>query len=416
VNCKSGDVNQYIGSPFSNEIPYVDYSLQIYEFCPAGNCDHIWWKKLSYGDPMSPFKGYNLLTNDKSIEFVNLNGREGRLNASTNQTMTIGNGMMYYNESWPENMFSNGWLAPIHIDQFEDADFVNVKKVIYLFNAGTPEQYEAVYGVGVNSLGNDDGSDANNAAPGTYTVIPVKSAAELEELGALTTVIPSMQAFSVLATSSSPCLTLDFNRLVYTPATTNPKIEPTRAPKRAEAESEHSDAMRLRVRGENGWTANAYILGREDFTNGYDDGWDGEYMEGDGSAPQLYSVTNEGYFVVNCIPEIEGTLMAFHPGRADNTYTFSFVYNGNETWYLNDVKEQKSTLISNETTYPFVSNAGDNAARFVISKIPYTTTEITTGVTNLDDETLDVQKVIYNDKLYIIRGGKVFSADGQLVK
>lgn len=409
----NGYVNQYLGSPFSDETPYVDYEIQLYKFVPQGNGSHGWWNKLSYGDEMVPFMGYNQLSNNTSGNYLNLNGRTGHLNASSNVEFTIANGKMYYNSSWPENMFANSWTAPIHIDQFEDGDFTNVKKVIYIFNAGTPAQYNEAYG-GENSLGNDSGDEDNEAA-GTYTVIPVKSAAELSALGAVTTVIPAMQAFSVMATSSSPSLTLNFNRLVYTPALTSVDIEPTRAPKREQTET-RPDAMRLRVRGENGWTTNAYILGREDFTEGYDDGWDGEYMEGDGSAPQLYAATEEGYFVVNCVPEIEGTLMAFHPGSADNTYTFSFVYNGNETWYLNDVKEQKSTLISNETTYPFVSNAGDNAARFVISKIPYTTTEITTGVTNLDDETLDVQKVIYNDKLYIIRGGKVFSADGQLVK
>ena len=408
VRYDGGFVNQYLGSPFSDETPYVDYEIQLFKFVPAANGSHGWWNKLSYGNTMDPFMGYNQLSNNTSGNYLDLNGRTGHLNASTNVEFTIENGKMYYNSSWPENMFANSWTAPIHIDQFEDDDFVNVNKSIYIFNAGTPEQYAE----GGSTM--DGGAD--NEGAGTYSVIPVKSASELEGLGAVTTVIPAMQAFSVMATSSNPSLRLDFNRLVYTPALTDLKIEPTRTPRRAEAEKERPDAMRLRVRGENGWTANAYILGREDFTNGYDDGWDGEYMEGDGSAPQLYSVTNEGYFVVNCIPEIEGTLMAFHPGRADNTYTFSFVYNGNETWYLNDVKEQKSTLISNETTYPFVSNAGDNAARFVISKIPYTTTEITTGVTNLDDETLDVQKVIYNDKMYIIRGGKVFSADGQLVK
>jgi uncharacterized repeat protein (TIGR02543 family) len=408
VRYDGGFVNQYLGSPFSDETPYVDYEIQLFKFVPAANGSHGWWNKLSYGNTMDPFMGYNQLSNNTSGNYLDLNGRTGHLNASTNVEFTIENGKMYYNSSWPENMFANSWTAPIHIDQFEDDDFVNVNKSIYIFNAGTPEQYAE----GGSTM--DGGAD--NEGAGTYSVIPVKSASELEDLGAVTTVIPAMQAFSVMATSSNPSLRLDFNRLVYTPALTDLKIEPTRAPRRAEAEKERPDAMRLRVRGENGWTANAYILGREDFTNGYDDGWDGEYMEGDGSAPQLYAATQEGYFVVNCVPEIEGTLMAFHPGSADNTYTLSFVYNGSETWYLNDMKEQTSTLISNETNYPFVSVAGDNPARFVISKIPYSTTEITTGVTNLDDETVDVQKVIYNDKLYIIRGGKVFSADGHLVK
>lgn len=410
VKYDNGYVNQYLGSPFSDETPYVDYEIQLYKFVPQGNGSHGWWNKLSYGDEMVPFMGYNQLSNNTSGNYLNLNGRTGHLNASSNVEFTIANGKMYYNSSWPENMFANSWTAPIHIDQFEDGDFTNVKKVIYIFNAGTPAQYNEAYG-GENSLGNDSGDEDNEAA-GTYTVIPVKSAAELSALGAITTVIPAMQAFSVMATSSSPSLTLNFNRLVYTPATTDLKIEPTRAPKRNE---ERPDAMRLRVRGENGWTTNAYILGREDFTNGYDDGWDGEYMEGDGSAPQLYSATEEGYFVVNCVPEIEGTLMAFHPGSADNAYTFSFVYNGSETWYLNDMKEQTSTLISNETNYPFVSVAGDNPARFVISKTPIN--KIVTGIDETNGEKdAKVRKLFIDDHIYIIRGGKMYTADGALVK
>ena len=412
VKYDNGYVNQYLGSPFSDETPYVDYEIQLYKFVPQGNGSHGWWNKLSYGDEMVPFMGYNQLSNNTSGNYLNLNGRTGHLNASSNVEFTIANGKMYYNSSWPENMFANSWTAPIHIDQFEDGDFTNVKKVIYIFNAGTPAQYNEAYG-GENSLGNDSGDEDNEAA-GTYTVIPVKSAAELSALGAVTTVIPAMQAFSVMATSSSPSLTLNFNRLVYTPALTSVDIEPTRAPKREQTET-RPDAMRLRVRGENGWTTNAYILGREDFTEGYDDGWDGEYMEGDGSAPQLYSATEEGYFVVNCVPEIEGTLMAFHPGSADNAYTFSFVYKGTETWYLNDLKEQQSTLISNETSYPFVSVAGDKAARFVISKTPIN--KIVTGIDETNGEKdAKVRKLLIDDHIYIIRGGKMYTADGALVK
>ena len=179
VRYDNGFVNQYLGSPFSDETPYVDYEIQLFKFVPAANGSHGWWNKLSYGNTMDPFMGYNQLSNNTSGNYLDLNGRTGHLNASTNVEFTIENGKMYYNSSWPENMFANSWTAPIHIDKFEDDDFVNVNKSIYIFNAGTPEQYEAVYGVGVNSLGNDDGSDADNAAPGTYTVIPVKSAAEL---------------------------------------------------------------------------------------------------------------------------------------------------------------------------------------------------------------------------------------------
>ena len=177
--------------------------------------------------------------------------------------------------------------------------------------------------------------------------------------------------------------------------------------------------MLVYIQSENGWSTTAYILGREDFTEGFDDGWDGRFLEGDAAAPQLYALTPDGEMVVNSVPEIEGTVMMFRKGSADNNYTFTFKYDGDEVWYLNDQKEQTSTLISNETSYPFVSATGDNAARFVISKTSYNAPAITTGVDNVQGDDVQgtkVRKVIYKDKLYIIRGGRVYNAEGALVK
>ena len=388
-------INQFIGSPFSDCVPYVDYALQLYKFVPQANGDRGWWSTVTSGSTMTPFWGYNVLYNDNSELTLNWTGT---LNASTSKT--ISGASMYFSSDPTDNMFANSWPAPIHVGSIEDADIVNAQKTLYIFNAGTPQQESAT------SITN------SNRTAGTYVSIPIHSA-PYAGIG----VIPAMQAFYVLSTSSGASITLDYNKIVYTPALTDVGITPTRAPKRVEEET--PEVITLRVQGENGWAADAYVLGRADFSDSYEDGWDGMFIEGEGATPKLYSMSSDGAMMVNCVPNIEGTVMAFRKGSADNNYTFTFKYDGDEVWYLNDQKEQTSTLISNETSYPFVSASGDNAARFVISKTSYNAPAITTGVDNVqgdDVQSTKVRKVIYKDKLYIIRGGKIYSADGALVK
>ena len=71
--------------------------------------------------------------------------------------------------------------------------------------------------------------------------------------------------------------------------------------------------------------------------------------------------------------------------------------------------------MSAENSYVFTFEEGDTN-RFYISRTAINAPEVATGMENLDAAAPKVQKIIYNDKLYIIRGGKVYSADGQVVK
>lgn len=393
-------VNQYVGTPFNDQgaILYNYYGTQMYRFYPSqgGEYDNDgWWSRMSEEDGMTPFIGYALLRKASGDYTLWM---QGTLNASENQTLN----MVYNGSSDTENLLANSWMAPIHIDAFENSDFTNVEKTIYIFNAGTPAQYASA----------GDGS-ASADAPGTYIVLPIASAPWTSPT---VTVIPAMQGFSVYATDASPSLTLDYNRLVYTPALTSVGVVPTRAPRRARA-AEDSDApevIRLRAAAESGYAAKAFILGREDFSTGFDDGWDGRFMEGDGAAPQLYAPTENGNMVINCVPEIEGTVLCFKPGTADNVYTFSFGYEGEDSWYLNDLKEQQSTLINADNTYMFATTADDNAARFVISRTPIYKTP--TGISNgTDGEKANVRKTVIDDHVYIIRNGKMYDVTGKRV-
>lgn len=384
-------INQYVGSPFSDNTPYVDYALQLYKFCPKANGDRTWWATVHEGDAMTPFWGYDVLYNDNNYLDVTWTGT---LNAST--TKTINGTDLYYNgSSATDNMFANSWTAPIHVGEIEDSDVSGIEKTFYLFNAGTPQQ--------------DNNSSINNSntAAGTYVTIPFHSGT-YAGIG----VIPAMQAFYVVATASSPSLTLDYEKIVYTPALTSVGIQPNRAPKRnAETAPE---VIKLHVQSETGWAADTYVMGRADFAEGYEDGWDGAYIEGESPTPKLYTPSSAGDMFINCLPEIEGTVVGFRKGSSDNNYIFSFDYDGDEVWYLNDQKAQKSTQIMNGQTYAFESEAGDNAARFVISATPIN--KIATGCESVGAEAAKVRKLIINDKVYIIRGGQVFDVLGKTIK
>lgn len=384
-------INQFIGSPFSDLEPYVDYALQIYEFRPADDGNRGFWHKLSSGDGMEAFWGYNVLYNDNDYLDVQWTGT---LNASSNNVTKTGS-----NEVQTDNLFANSWVAPIHIAAFEEDDFTNFDPTIYIFNAGTPQQEDAAGGIGSGT--------ASASSAGTYAVLPIDAAPWVGM-----EVIPAMQAFFVKAIGASPSIKFDYSKLVYTPALSSVDITPTRAPRRSAEVA--PEVIRLHVAGENGWAENTYVLGREDFTEGYDRGWDGRYMEGEDTNPQLYTPTTDGYMAVNCVPEIEGTVVGFRKGSSDNNYIFSFDYDGDEVWYLNDQKAQKSTQIMNGQTYAFVSEAGDNAARFVISATPIN--KIATGCESVGAEAAKVRKVIIDDKVYIIRGGQVFDVLGKTIK
>ncbi len=388
-----GWVNQFIGSPFSDNEPYVDYALQLYKFVPRANGDRGWWSTVHEGDEMEEFWGYNVLYNDASELDVTWTGT---LNASESKTIS---GLYYNGSSETDNMFANSWTAPIHVGAIEDADLPNASKTLYMFNAGTPAQEEG-----------QNGSNAanNNTSPGTYISIPIHSA-PYAGIG----VIPSMQAFYVEAQAAGASITLDYNKVVYTPALTSVGIVPNRVPKH-NAEVVEPEVIKLHVQSETGWGANTYVLGRADFAEGYEDGWDGAYIEGESATPKLYTPSIDGNMFINCLPEIEGTVVGFRKGSSDNNYIFSFDYDGDEVWYLNDQKAQKSTQIMNGQTYAFVSEAGDNAARFVISATPIN--KIATGCESVGAEAAKVRKLIINDKVYIIRGGQVFDILGKTIK
>ena len=363
-----------------------------------------WIKKGMYTQ-LHPFEGIGLSmqAGNKETFYGTLASTEDREIALTCTPASPGrNG---------KNIIGNSWTAPIQIANFEASDFGSAYANIWIFNTGT-EKTGAVAATTEN-----DGA----ATAGQWLAIPISVAGLAEYTGLK--VIPAMQAFEVNTTAATT-LNLNYDRLVrgvgkggITPSMN--MTEPMRAPRRSITQTDkpaNSIEAMLRVRVSDSKThTDVYLMQDGRFTDEFDNGWEAAYIYGDNRSPMLYAKSEIGIMSFLAKPDIEGTVLGFFHGREDD-HTFSFSYTGSDVLYLNDLKLQTSTLISDENTYSFKWVKGDSAFRFVISRTPLGAPGIATGVTDLDAAAPKVQKIIYNDKLYIIRGGKVFSADGQLVK
>ena len=363
-----------------------------------------WIKKGMYTQ-LHPFEGIGLSmqAGNKETFYGTLASTEDREIALTCTSASPGrNG---------KNIIGNSWTAPIQIANFEASDFGSAYANIWIFNTGK-EKTGAVAATTEN-----DGV----ATAGQWLAIPISVAGLAEYTGLK--VIPAMQAFEVNTTAATT-LNLNYDRLVrgvgkggITPSMN--MTEPMRAPRRSITQTDkpaNSIEAMLRVRVSDSKThTDVYLMQDGRFTDEFDNGWEAAYIYGDNRSPMLYAKSEIGIMSFLAKPDIEGTVLGFFHGREDD-HTFSFSYTGSDVLYLNDLKLQTSTLISDENTYSFKWVKGDSAFRFVISRTPLGDPGIATGVTDLDADAPKVQKIIYNDKLYIIRGGKVFSADGQLVK
>ena len=155
-----------------------------------------------------------------------------------------------------------------------------------------------------------------------------------------------------------------------------------------------------------------YLFEGERFSDGYDNGWEAKQMADEG-VMQFYAMNGEDKMAVLATDELEGTPVCFTPGNESN-YTISF-FGGDGRYYLNDLKEEQSTAIEQGNTYSFTYEQGDMPHRFLISTTPFGIPSVTTGTGGVEAQE-KVQKVIYNDHVYIIRGGKIYDVMGKMMK
>lgn len=370
---------QFMGTPFTSaNALYSYYGSYLYEWKAGG-----YWDAVANGGTMTPFTGY-CITQDGPTTYV----MDGTLNPNDDVEIDIPASL--------EFVMANSWTAPISVHNFTSTTLPLDNKTIYLFNTGFAPK--------------ESGDAEQGTAAGTYIAMPINSAIYTGNY-----LIAPMEGFYVDNRGhDAATITLKYNELVRPQVSRDIVAGAMHAPKRAVAAENEPAVMKIKATGSR-YSERIVILEREDFSAGFDNGWDGKNLNEPGVAPILYALREDGTKdAVSAIPTYEGTVVGFRIGE-DNNYTFSFNYDGEDIWYLNDLKEEKSTLIDAANTYSFVAEAGDAEARFIISATPIQ--KLPTGIGNdANDAMVKVRKLIINDQLFIIRAGRMYNAVGSIVK
>ena len=376
---------QYLAVPMN----YIDVNPA---FAGSGIYTYVWheesgWERRGYYTGLEAFEGVGITTKSSSASSYTM---KGALTSTTEKDITL------TKESNGQNIVGNSWTAPIDIASLRsalDGDANIVDKTVYIYCTGNDG---ATVGSGVTETA------------GQWLAIPIEAAAWGAWSGLK--VIPAMQAFCIKANAET---TLTLNYKDHVRSTADAQLNQyLRAPKRrSEAETDGIDLIRIRVADSKTHT-DLYLFEGEQFTEEFDNGWEAKYMSGDGRSAKLYAESTIGQLAVAAQPEYEGTVLGFAPGQ-ETEYTFTFS-GPNKDYYLNDLKLKKSTLISEDESYFFTFEEGDTN-RFYISKTRIDAPAVATGTENTADG-MKAKKVLVNDKLYIILNGKVYSAEGMIVK
>ena len=377
-------IAQYVGTPFNDETNILHnwYNSWVYGITYDGS-KNIGWERVNEGQGMAPFKGYCVF----SADGVHHNyWQQGTLVASTNQTLSGLNWQSDEGTAKPnnENLLANSWMAPIKISAMESTDFTNTEATVYIFNSTSASAYTSL------------ASNYSSYTPGT----------------AGDAIIPAMQSFSVFTNAAGgSSVALDYNKIVYQPALSGTVPGPNRAPRLVVAEE--ANKIRLFVHAESGYGDQLYMWERSDFSEAFENGWDGHKLFGESIAPQLFALSPDGDLAINCIPTFEGVQMGFKAGEQDNSYTFTFEYSDEaQPLYLLDINTNTYTQITSDTSYSFTTTDTDVHNRFVLTyNAPSTPTalETTPAVTT-------GKKVMYDNHLFILHNGRIFSAQGAMIQ
>ena len=346
------------------------------------------WERRRYYDDLFAFEGLGITT--KSTDPMNYT-MTGNLASTATKEITLthdGAGL---------NLIGNSWMAPIQIGALAEDNAGLDNQTVYIYCAGR----DAVKG---------EATSGDTETAGQWLAVPFEAASfETWKAAGKLSVIPAMQAFQIKVDAEAT-LTLDYDKVVR--GSTNDLNAKLRAPGRRIAANEVT-MTNIRVADSKTHTDLSLFEG-DRFSEAFDNGWEAEYMNGDGRSAKLYAETESGQMAVAAMYDYEGTVVGFAPGQ-ETEYTFSFMGEDNG-YYLNDIKLKNSVRISEGETYTFTYEEGDAANRFYISRTAINAPEVPTGMENLDAAAPRVQKIIYNDKLYIIRGGRLYDATGKVVK
>ena len=384
---------QWIATPVDSIPSLSFYGSYLYEW-PS---DATGWNMVTRGDTLTIFTGYTLSNKKAGSHEI-----KGMLAPTTSKNITVPAGK--------DMVIGNSWTAPIQITQMDEDDFVNVEQTIYLFNTGMDSEEQGA--------GAADAGDRYKA--GTYVTIPIN---ETEDVGV--SKISSLQGFYVTnSTGSAGSLTLSYSKHIRPTGTNTVDNGAMHAPKRTE---EKPIVLKMWASGSR-YDDRLILVEREDFSIGFDNGWDGKKLDEPGDQPMLYTTRPDGTKdAVSALPELDGTVIAFRAGE-DESYTLRFEYNGengdaslngengeNDELYLYDIVANKYAEVVSGNTYTFTTTDKEEHGRFILTR--NYAPQITTDVEPTSDSSLKgrAKKMILEQKFYIYRNGVLYDGMGRIV-
>ena len=322
------------------------------------------WQYVATDDPLNPFEGY-ALTQPTAI-WYNL---DGMLNNPTTTEIDLRAGQSMYAG---QNLVANSWVAPIRISSMSAEDFGDAEQTIYLYNAGKYSDWETA---GSGAAG------GASTSPGQYIAIPRATA---EGMGDAYNNIAPMQGFFVI-TKSNTTLTLNYENTVRANSATTTH-HAARAPRRVQSRADEWQKVIIDIKSEVG-SDRVFIFASDEFTDDFDNGYDGKKMTGDSPLPRLAVETAGGQMAVAAVPQLEGKRLNFRAGKSeDYEISFGTTLKG---YVLYDLLTGIKTPIDTMNTYYFYSSNQDQHPRFEIRRVQNITTDIET------DDTLSGYQTAY---------------------
>ncbi len=335
------------------------------------------WYVVKDNDKLDPFEGYALTQEYPKTYllagFLNVNDHTYKGLTYTPQTSgdNYTDGEKTYPKTYPGfHLLGNSFTAPIYLDSLKDEDFVNVEPTIYIYNAGTWDQW----------YGYDVVGDGSTTIPGQYMALPIHAGSY-----AGLNVIPAMQGFFVKATSAADTgngsVSIDYRNAVVRPnyyeASTPPPV--VRAPQKEKTEI---PILKMRVEGKR-FADELYLLCREDWTHAYEPGYDGKKIYGDSRTPQLFAIEADDNMSVNAVDDIDGQYLGFIAGE-ETEYTLTFdpsTLNGQYSrLYLHDLTAGTSIDLLASDSYSFSVGKKGETRRFLISSSATVNEEVDGGL------------------------------------
>lgn len=384
---------QYVGSPMA-EAGTLARSIYKSSWIYNWNEATAEWENNRKTLILKPFEGY--CTSQYKYP-------EGMLITNTGQLASNGNVVLNLRYTGDAdtlrcNVFANSYAAPIDITQFVASDFSEgVEATINLFNTGSKK----------NIADQIDTTDLD--APGQYIAIPVAIAADLVANHNYPAIIPAMQGFFVNTTKAGT-LTLNYERLVWNADYT----QHANAPLRTKERSNTTGALCVSIEAD-GWRDNLYLLEAEKYDANYQNGYDARKMMN--GELNIFAVEEEDtYLAVDATHSLIDTRIGVRTGE-ETAYTFTFAnLRTQEPIALMDNETEQIIPIAEGTTYTFFTTPNTMITdRFVIIANEDADGEgVATDIQNTTIET-KIHKFIKDNKLFILKDGILYNAQGQLV-